>query len=108
MTCQRCGARANVVPGEAYHERDVALFDKLEAVVHRAQLSEQDANVIAFMLNDLADRTQAPDIVISRLLGFLPELGFLTSRLPEVRSQLVRALGMLLPIIGTRFRRVAS
>jgi hypothetical protein len=104
VTCQRCGARASIVPGEAYQERDAALFDQLEDVVHDAQLSEPDASQVAALLTDVSKRTRAPELVMSRVLAFLPKLTFLSATPPAERSRLVRALGMLLPIIGTRFR----
>ncbi|HXK20041.1 MAG TPA: hypothetical protein VNG33_19655 [Polyangiaceae bacterium] len=107
-TCQRCGARARVVPGEAYQERDIALFEQLEMLVYGAELSAQDTQVVSILLSDVADRTKAPDLVVARLLRFLPGLAHLTPPLPEARPDLAHALGMLLPIVGTRFRHPSS
>ena len=103
MTCELCGARASVVPGEAYAEQDLSLFEKLERVVYGAQLSDQDASNVTSMLSEVSDRTQAPQVVLARTLNVLPELSFLTSVANEP-ARLAHALGMLQPIIGTRFR----
>jgi len=102
-TCERCGARASVVPGEVYPEDDLGLFEKLEQVVHAAQLSEPSASNVTLMLSEVSERTIAPHLLLARALNVLPGLGFLVE-VADQPARLAHALGMLLPIIGIRFR----
>ena len=102
-SCPRCGAPTTIVPGEIYHVHDLALFTQIEAEVHAARLSRQEARVLASELTSVA-RMASPERLLLRMLDFVPSLRFLQ----EDRARLTRATGMFRAIIATQLRRLET
>jgi hypothetical protein len=100
-SCPRCGAPTTIVPGEIYHVHDLALFAQIEAEVHAARLSRQEARVLAGELTSVT-RMASPERVLLRMLDFVPSLRFLL----DDRTRLIRATGMFSTIVATQLRHL--
>jgi hypothetical protein len=106
--CRSCGVATSVLPGQAYSENDVELFERVEAAVQATPLGRRTAEHVERELRDVGIRGEAPEAVLLRVLDHLPGLHFLlpalqlqTSPVLE-RALLLRATGMLLTIVSAR------
>lgn len=110
MTCRACGGSASVLPGEAYGERDVELFERVEAATRSAVISRRKAERLVVELTGITTRSEPPDTVLLRVIDLVPPLYFLVPALhllkPPQRFPLLRASGMLLTIFTARLRRL--
>ena len=112
--CRSCGAATTVMPGQAYAESDVALFDRIEAAVQATPLGRRTAEHVERELRDVAIRGEAPEAVLLRVLDHVPGLHFLLPALqlqasPVLeRALLLRATGMLLTIVTARLGQLRS
>ncbi len=109
-TCRECGGLASVLPGEAYAEDDVPLFERIEAATKSVVFSQSKAQRLVDELRGVTTRAEAPEVVLLRVLDFVPTLYFLVPALhlfnPSERQPLLRASGMLLSIFTARMRRL--
>ena len=109
-TCRDCGSVVTVLPGEAYSESDVPLFNRIEAATKGVVMSQRRAERIVEELIGITTRQERPEAVLLRVLDFVPTLYFLVPALhlfkPSERPPLLRASGMLLSIFTARLRRL--
>lgn len=112
--CRSCGAATTVLPGQAYDESDVALFDRVQVAVQATPLGRRTAEHVESELRDVGIRGEAPEAVLLRVLDHLPGLHFLLPALqlqasPVLeRELLLRATGMLLTIVTARLNKLQS
>lgn len=96
------------MPGEAYGEDDVELFEQLDAAVHSDLTSEQTGRRLARELRDSGSSAKVAERTLLRLIDDLPRLRFLVPALrlqptsAQDRTLMSRALGMLLMILNAR------
>jgi hypothetical protein len=109
-TCRSCGGVASVLPGEAYREEDVPLFERIEVATRSVVVSRRQAGWIVQELTGITTRTERPEAVLLRVVDVVPSLHFLVPALqlfkPSERVPLVRASGMILSIFAARLRRL--
>lgn len=109
-SCRNCGDVASVLPGEAYSEQDVPLFERIEAATRSVVVSRRQAERIVEELTGITTRSERPEAVLLRLVDFVPSLHFLVPALqlfkPSERVPLLRAAGMLHSIFAARVRRL--
>jgi ribosomal protein S27E len=109
-TCRNCGDVASVLPGEAYGEQDVPLFERIEAATRSVVVSRRQAERIVEELSGLTTRSERPEAVLLRVVDLVPALHFLVPALqvfkPNQRVPLLRAAGMVLSIFSARLRRL--
>jgi hypothetical protein len=109
-TCRNCGDVASVLPGEAYGEQDVPLFERVEAATRSVVVSRRQAERIVEELTGITTRSERPEAVLLRVVDFVPSLHFLMPALqlfkPSERVPLLRAAGMLRSIFAARLRRL--
>jgi hypothetical protein len=89
-----------VTPGELYRAGDRSLFDRIEAAVNEEGVTDSQRLQITAELSDIAERTRAPELMLTRLSEVLPSLHFLLSDSDAKHDRLVRGLGMLLAIVS--------
>ena len=112
--CRSCGGLTCVLPGGAYAESDVPLFERIEAAVQATPLGRRAAEHVEKELRDVAIRGEAPEAVLLRVLDHLPGLHFLLPALqlqasPVLeRALLLRATGMLLTIVTAHLGHLRS
>lgn len=109
-TCRSCGGAASVLPGEAYREDDVPLFERIEVATRSVAISRREAERIIAELTGITTRSERPEAVLLRVVDFLPTLHFLVPALqlfkPAERVPLLRAAGMILSIVTGRLRQL--
>lgn len=98
--CPKCGGRTQITPGELYRAEDADLFDRIESAVNRGGLTESQRLEVTAELNNVVERTRAPEAMLTRLIEMLPCLRFLLDDSPTARDRLVRGMGMLLAIVS--------
>jgi hypothetical protein len=103
--CSLCGGRTQITPGELYRAEDADLFYRIESAVNTGALTESQRIEITAELNNVAERTRAPEPMLTRLIEVLPSLRFLLYNLPTERDRLVRGMGMLLAIVSGQLGR---
>jgi hypothetical protein len=110
-SCRDCGKPASILPGPTYIESDVALFERVASAVNSATLPRRTCEQIVAELRDATLRT-APELVLLRVVDFLPGLHFL---LPALylqptrqldRVMMTRAGGMVQAIVSARLREL--
>lgn len=109
-SCRSCLGVASVLPGEAYGERDVELFERIEAATRAVVISRRKAENLVTELLGITTRAEAPEKVLLRVVDHVPPLYFLVPALhllqPSKRVSLRCASGMLLTIFTARLRRL--
>ncbi len=102
------------MPGQAYAESDVALFERIEVTVQATPLGRRTAEHIERELRDVGIRGEAPEAVLLRVLDHLPGLHFLLPALqlqasPVLeRALLLKASGMLLTMVTARLGQLRA
>jgi hypothetical protein len=97
------------VPSPNYAESDVPLFERVASAVNPATLPRRTCEQIVAELRNAALRT-TPELVLLRVVDFLPGLHFLLPALylqptrPLDRVTMTRAGGMVLAIVMARLR----
>lgn len=97
-----------ILPGEAYGESDVELFEQLDLAVHSDLTSEQTGRRLARELRAAGSGVNVAERALLRLIDDLPRLSFLVPALrlqptkAQDRALMSRALGMLLMILNAR------
>jgi hypothetical protein len=99
--CARCGASTLRVPGANFIRNDLPLFTELERIVERAELSKNEATLIAGELESVSLRWEPPDLVLRRISPRLDGLRSLYDPQQEY-SRLLLVVGMLLTIVCAR------
>jgi len=103
--CAACGEQARIVPGGLYRETDVERFGSIDAALRGSAVEERDVRRAAALLSDVAQRRQAPLVMLNGVIDFLPCLRFLLPDTAEEFAALPRVLGMIDTIVGARLRR---
>jgi len=100
--CAVCGNAQRVLPGASYGAADVPLFDELEAIVYRAQLSRSEASLIAEQIErssqDVLGWSETLVLLSQRLTG----LEAFTRGATVEPARLRRLMGMLLSLVSAR------
>jgi hypothetical protein len=97
--------------GPTYVESDVPLFERVASAVSSVTLPRRTCEQIVAELRDAALRT-APELVLLRVVDFLPALHFLLPALylqptrPLDRVMMTRAGGMVQAIVSARLREL--
>lgn len=110
-SCRACGKPAFILPGPTYVESDVPLFERVASAVSSVTLPRRTCEQIVAELRDAALRT-APELVLLRVVDFLPALHFLLPALylqptrPLDRVMMTRAGGMVQAIVSARLREL--
>src|SRR5690242_13867778 len=97
LECPRCGAPSLLVPGVEYTRDDLALFNALELIVHRAELPSTSAVLIAAELEGVSSRWEPPELVLERIAPRLPGLRGCFSRTQDY-AQLLLVVSILLAV----------
>lgn len=109
-SCRSCGGVASVLPGEAYREEDVPLFERIELATRSVVVSRRQAERIVAELAGITTRRERPEAVLLRVVDLLPCVHFLVPSLQLLqtgeRIPSGRAAGMLLSIFSARLRRL--
>lgn len=103
--CPMCGGRTQITPGELYRAEDAGLFYRIESAVNSGALTESQRLDVTAELNNVVERTRAPELMLTRLVKVLPSLRFLLDASPTEREWLVRGMGMLLAIVSGQLGR---
>jgi len=110
LSCRHCGGAASVVPGETYGEGDVPLFERVSVALGSDLTTARAARKIAAELRDARGRGEPHEAILLRLTDDLPSLRFLIQALcsgrpsPGQRTQMARAIGMVITIAQARVR----
>ncbi len=100
-TCSLCLGAASVLPGCAYGEEDLGLFEDLRSYLERARLSEVEIWELAVMMDQLRLRpgdAQALTVLVESLPALAPALSVLVLHPSKLRS----ALSMLSILVDDR------
>jgi len=103
-TCQFCQGAAQIVPGESYRADDIPLFDKIESAISAAHPSEQVSHRLWGTLSNVAERWRRPESLVVVAIDAIPRLRFLSEAFTDDRTQLARAIGMILAVLSARLR----
>jgi hypothetical protein len=106
--CQSCHGPALVVPGESYRAEDVASFEKIESAISAQLPSEQVSHQLWVALSNVSERWRRPEDLVLVAIDAIPSLQFLIDASAEDRTQLARAIGMILAVLTTRLHSVAA
>jgi hypothetical protein len=107
-TCRFCNGPAHIVPGECYRADDVPFFERIESAVHGAHVSEHVSNRLWATLSNVSERWRRPDVLLLPVMDAVPALRFLLNTFPQDRTQLARAVGMVLATITTHLRTLEA
>jgi hypothetical protein len=101
--CGSCGGILSVLPGCAYTEGDVCLFDELCSIVRRSAIDSVDATQLALDLSEvMSSRSEQDALTLARLR--LPELSPISAILKINAVRARQALTMLSTILWERGR----
>jgi hypothetical protein len=106
--CQSCHGPAHVVPGESYRAEDIASFEKFEGAISAQQPSEQVSHQLWVALSNVSERWRRPEDLVLVAIDAIPSLQFLIDAFAEDRTQLARAIGMILAVLTTRLRSIEA
>ena len=73
-TYPSCNGPADVVPEESYGEADVALFQRIESVVHDEQLPRLTSHRLWATLSNVPERGLRPDLLLPVVNAILPQI----------------------------------
>jgi hypothetical protein len=107
-TCQFCEGPAHILPGESYRADDVLFFERIERAMHGAHVPEHVSNRLWATLSNVSERWRRPDVLLLPVVDAVPALKFLYDTLPQDRTQLARAVGMVLATITTHLRNLEA
>lgn len=107
VKCRHCGAASQLIPTAEFLPGEVALFEGLEQVVHRANLTPTVTASITADLEAVSMRWEPPELVLARIAPKLPGLRrWYNAR--QNYAHLVQLIGMLLMIVGGLRRTPAA
>jgi hypothetical protein len=99
--CVTCGAEVLRVPGAKFVGKDLSLFTELERIVHNAELSKNEATLIAGELENVGLHWEPPELVLQHIAPRLAGLRAVYDPKQEY-SRLLLVVGMLLTIVCAR------
>ena len=104
--CQFCQGSAHVVPGESYRAEDIPLFERIESAISAEQPSEPLSHRLWVSLSNVSERWRRPEALVLVASDAVPGLQFLIEAFANDRTELARAIGMVVAVLAARLHSI--